>query len=59
MQNVEVLQSVQRRAVELVKGLEHKSCWDWLKELGGVLSLEKMRLRRDPYHSLQLPERMV
>lgn len=26
MQNTEVLQRVQRRAVELVKGLEHKSC---------------------------------
>lgn len=26
MQNTEVLQSVQKRAVELVKGLEHKSC---------------------------------
>lgn len=56
MQNIEVLQSVQRRAV--VKGLEHKSCEDWLGELG-VLSLEKMRVRRDPYCSLHLPERMV
>lgn len=55
---LEVLERVQRRSVELVKGLERKSCEDWLGELG-VLSLEKMRLRRDPYCSLQLPERMV
>lgn len=52
MQNIEVLQSVQRRAVELVKVLEHESLLGLAEGELGVLSLEKTRLRRDPYHSL-------
>ena len=50
------MERVQKRAMKMIKGLEHPSYGEWLRELG-LFSLEKRRLQGDFIVAFQYLER--